>query len=523
MNLVNEQWLHAESGAILKIRPAECVDPAVTDLASPRADFRGAGFQFLIGLLQLAYAPKTHDQWADLYNSPPSEGDLDQAFAKVAKYFDLQAPIGQAAFMQDLLLSGCEPKPVASLLIESPGDNTVKNNSDFFVKRGGANSLCQCCAAQALFTLQINAPAGGQGYRVGLRGGGPLTTLLLPAGHSSLWQKLWLNVLPQTVLPPATDIELGTTLPWLAETRISSDKGSETLPEHMHGLHAYWGMPRRIRLETPSTHGECNVCGVESAALITHYSTRNYGYNYDGPWQHPLTPYKHDVKKVKPPLSLKAQPNGLGYRHWQALVIGNQATGEMPALVVADYINQKAEALAMLGDESDIRLWAFGFDMDNMKPRCWYESEIPLLHCDESQREMLVDACGQLVAAAKDIVATVRKQIKAAWSRRPADMKGDTSFIDQTFWAATEADFYRCLTLVMNNAGELNAEVSSCWHTALSRSAEQVFEQYVIASDSDELQMQRVISARLDLQRFVYGNKHMKNFAKQAKNKTTGA
>jgi hypothetical protein len=29
-----------------------------------------------------------------------------------------------------------------------------------------------------LFSLQLNAPSGGKGYRTGLRGGGPLTTLI---------------------------------------------------------------------------------------------------------------------------------------------------------------------------------------------------------------------------------------------------------------------------------------------------------------------------------------------------------
>nr|WP_231886596.1 type I-E CRISPR-associated protein Cse1/CasA [Methylomonas methanica] len=61
-----------------------------------------------------------------------------------------------------------------------------------------ANQLCPSCAATALFTLQTNAPSGGVGHRVGLRGGGPLTTLVLPkASQTTLWQKLWLNVFNQ--------------------------------------------------------------------------------------------------------------------------------------------------------------------------------------------------------------------------------------------------------------------------------------------------------------------------------------
>lgn len=30
------------------------------------------------------------------------------------------------------------------------------------------------------------------------------------------------------------------------------------------------------------------------------------------------------------------------------------------------------------------RLWAFGYDMDNMKPRCWHESTFPLFNFDNA-------------------------------------------------------------------------------------------------------------------------------------------
>jgi CRISPR system Cascade subunit CasA len=33
------------------------------------------------------------------------------------------------------------------------------------------------------------------------------------------------------------------------------------------------------------------------------------------------------------------------------------------------------------------RLWAFGYDMDNMKARCWYEAQMPLYEIEESLRQ----------------------------------------------------------------------------------------------------------------------------------------
>ena len=81
--------------------------------------------------------------------------------------------------MQDFSLKPEEAglNSIAALLIESPGENALRNNSDHFRQARQVECLCPDCAAPALFTLQTNAPAGGVGYRTGLRGGGPLTTL----------------------------------------------------------------------------------------------------------------------------------------------------------------------------------------------------------------------------------------------------------------------------------------------------------------------------------------------------------
>jgi len=140
---------------------------------------------------------------------------------KVAFAFELDAADGPA-FLQDFDLLDGETKVISALLIESPGGKTLKDNLDHFVKRDRANQLCASCTATALFTLQTNAPSGGVGHRVGLRGGGPLTTFIFPKVLSAtLWQKLWLNVLNQEELEPAEKID-SNVLPWLGKTRVQT-------------------------------------------------------------------------------------------------------------------------------------------------------------------------------------------------------------------------------------------------------------------------------------------------------------
>ena len=196
----------------------------------------------------------------------------------------------------------------------------------------------------------------GSGIGSGLRGGGPLTTLLMPEDQEApIWQKLWLNVLPleDSGIPMADNPLDPKVLPWMGPTRISDKSGKDTRPEDGHPLQMYWGMPRRIRLEEPEHTGTCPLCGEEEQPLICGFRTKNYGTNYTDYWIHPLTPFRYDPKKKNPPLSLKGQQGGLGYRHWTGLALGTASNGDTPAIAVKR--NQE-----MLKDDSlRLRLWCF--------------------------------------------------------------------------------------------------------------------------------------------------------------------
>ncbi len=212
------------------------LDPEIVDLTLPRADFQGAAYQFLIALLQTTLAPEDKEEWVEFYQTPPSVESYQEILDTWQSAFELDG--AGPVFMQDFdPLAEDKASDIAALLIDSPGDSTVKKNTDHFVKAGRVERLCLDCSAIALFTLQINAPAGGKGHRTGLRGGGPLTTLVMPADStSSLWHRLWLNVLDLEVwayeAPSHKDASL---LPWLGETR-TSEKGQGTYPEDVHPL-----------------------------------------------------------------------------------------------------------------------------------------------------------------------------------------------------------------------------------------------------------------------------------------------
>lgn len=522
MNLIKDAWIpviRAKSGrgVIAPWQIAELDDP-VMELAAPRPDFQGAMYQLLIGLLQTGFAPEDFDEWLEYWSKPPGATLLRTRLETLAAAFDFDKP-DSPAFMQDYAMPDGEKKGIASLLIESPGGKTVKDNLDHFIKRDAVQHMCKSCAAMALFTLQTNAPSGGVGHRVGLRGGGPLTTLVLPPEQMPLWQTLWLNVLDREDMPEYRQDRVAGVFPWMGPTRTSEKNGAETTPESVHALQAYWGMPRRIRLDFPAeaSMGDCDVCDVKNVALVEEYRTRNYGVNYVGNWVHPLTPYRFDPKKEKPPLSLKGQQGGLGYRHWLALTLADDTeNGDAAAKIVRRYSEQRAPELKT---QRTARLWCFGFDMDNMKARCWYYHTFPLFNLAPQQRKKLLQWADDLITVANDVSSILRKQVKAAWFRRPEDAKGDMNTVSLDFWQRSEPVFYELLDQLAKVPGEQELpppELYSQWEKTLVSLTLKIFDAWVLEAANEDMDMKRIIAERDGLKRLVYGCKSMKTIKARA-------
>lgn len=526
MNLLSDPWLPFKSqNGEIAYRPVSAIaSPAVVDLALPRADFQGAAYQFLIGLLQTAYAPATIDEWMDRFQAPPSSEQLGEAFSRFKGCFELEG--SSPLFMQDQeSLDKVSPTLASSLLIDAPGASAIKNNTDHFVKSGRAETFCPDCAAIALFTLQINAPAGGKGYRTGLRGGGPLTTLVLPDDtNSSLWHKLWLNVLDRAGYTyPDPDPHDPMLMPWMGATRVS-EKGQKTLSNEVHPLLPFWSMPRRFRLIFENAESHCELCGRDCERVIRTVKAQNYGNNYDGPWQHLLTPYRRDPKKpAEPALSIKGQPGGIGYRHWESLVLEDtKEKGNLPAPVVLNYSYKvdegKHEGVVL---PRVARIWAFGYDMDKMKPRAWYGTQMPLLAVPLHDQDRLLDWVRDLVGLARDIAWQLRKQVKEAWFSRPSDAKGDLDYIDARFWERTEHEFYSLLSalndrILQREEKRLPADLAGRWYKHVRLQAMDVFDDLALSGPAEELDMKRITSAR---NRFMYqlkSGKTAKHFRQQA-------
>lgn len=516
MLLLTEKWLPVrhQDGSRSQIAPNQLGDPDVLAFDADRADFNGALAQFAIGLLQTTSPVDDPVAWRQLFATPPDAATLTHWFAPVAAAFEFDGD--GPRFMQDFSLKPGEGATcdIGALLIDSPGENALKNNSDHFIKRGRIEAMCPHCAAMALLTLQINAPSGGAGHRTGLRGGGPLTTLVLCQPQRSLWHDLWLNVRERSgFLALQGDVSKTAahfTFPWLADSGAIQKNGGETVPVQVHPAHAFWAMPRRIRLDMDGdAAGNCDICGQTAEKLVQQYETKNYGLNYKGPWDHVLSPY-YETKEGW--LPLHPQPGGFGYRHWLPWVMGMSADKkrQRPARVV-DYLRDHRARLV----QGQLRLWAFGFDMDNMKARCWYESALPLYalaDCSPDAQKQIESEVAIWLAGAELAAYFLRSAVKGAWFS--ADARGDFSAIDASFWGATEAVFYRQLKALIDLLRDDDDSETDplptreAWHRHLVHTCLRLFDgEFVGAGAVERQNPHRLATAYQQLKRNLDGPK----------------
>ncbi len=523
-NLIDEPWLpmRRRSGVVEHVQPWRVTEGIADDpfaaFAWPRPDFNGAAHELLIGLLSTAAAPEDDEEWKNWWRAPPAPDVLRERFATVAYAFNLDGP--GPRFLQDLdALEGAEGKVIEALLVDAPGAQTLRNNADLFVKRGGAPVLSRAAAAMALFTLNAFAPSGGAGHRTSLRGGGPMTTLVVtdhPECGATLWGRLWPNVeTREQVEARATgskpEENPGTVFPWLIPTRTSDSKagGRSTTPADVHPLHVYWGMPRRIRLLFEEAGDRrCGLTDARDSVVVPRYRTRNYGANYSDGFQHPLTPYYRPKATSVEKLAVHPNPGGISYRLWPGIVVPTKDNLREPAQVVRQWPERSTRALRA-------RFVAFGYDMDNMKARAWLEAEWPLWNFDEDVKERLRGFIHRAAAGADAVTRLVTGAVKSALYDRPRDADGDYGFIAERFYRDTETQFYAALgqSVSMIHAAPDNddptLEVRRRWAPVMEKAALLLFDEYAPPDALENRDMHRYVKARFYLALALRG--HGKN------------
>ncbi len=504
-NLLREPWLpvvRADEIRVL-IRLRDVATPEIIRIDTGRSDCDIALTELLIGLLAVAFDPRvTKAKWSKHWCSPPTSAELDAAFEQFAKAFDFDG--AGARFFQDIEDLKGDTTPVEALLIDAPAEHVVKP--------GGIRVLSRRGAAIVLATLQTCAPAGGAGNRTSLRGGGPLTTLVVPGttdgNPPALWHRLWANV-PEGF--GATPAETLSVFPWLTSTRVS-DKASKTpitTPLDVHKAQAFFGLPRRIRLKFEANPDRlpCDLTGDIDDVIVREYVTKPWGANYTG-WgkEHPLSPSYKPTPTAAEFLPVHLKTSRVGYRQWLGFVFkpnpnaADDSNPELPAAAISTFYRTRAGDL--LDQDPAIidtaRLLVAGYYLDKMKPLEFGESLLPLVKVPQGLETQAAQLAHAWVEAAELAASTVGIAVKQGLYGDNPKIAAGATVLDNAktrFWGDTEQAFFTQLPEAIDGlAGTSTTDESArthrqsagkAWLDAMRRTALAIFDTMVPIDTAD--------------------------------------
>lgn len=532
MNLITDPWIPViRQNGPDTIKPWQIVETAnpVIELNAPRPDFQGALYQFLIGLLQTCFAPEDESEWLYLWEEMPAPDKLEDAFDGVQKAFGLDI-IDGIGFMQDHDDFEGEWLPIEDLIGGALSDNTRKGNKDLFVKMGRVRLVSPYWAALALFNLQVTGVLAWGKHRIGLRGNGPLTTILVPdINENYLWKKLWLNVIYQNdmdlVPGDSTKNNSYDKFPWMGKTRTSPNK-EPTSPADAHPLQHYWAMPRRIRLRIEPAIGEkCDLSGEELEYEVRFYKRIHNGVYYTSGWVHPLTPYTRATKD-KFPKPIAGKVAGEGFRQWVSLNYDEFSqendieVGKSRALITRHYYEVKPRV-------THAKLWCFGYDADSANVKCWYESVMPTFQVPKTEIEALKSRASEILQLSYSIVDGLHFSLIRAWFRPQKDNTGKEKWnhitktinkaghlstynkIEYDYWDYLEKIFPDILNRLISygNTRGRPLHIYADWVQNIQTYCLKYFDQNALGEAVEQMDLKRVVEARKYLLNILYPQK----------------
>ena len=281
MNLLEAHWIPVRerggSGVfrLLTYEELLCGDGR-WQVSMPRDDLELACIQLLVCMTQVMFLPDDVGRLRERHATPLSPEDLADGIAPFRDWFHLDHPT--QPFMQSRGVKAVEVTPIQKLLIGLPEGN----NHAFFNEVGEGLCGSGAIAAIALFNQASNCPSFGGGFKAGLRGGSPVTTLV--AG-GDLRETLWRNVLPRD--------RIGTFLsswqpgdPADVPTWVRPIKDGETIQAQDIGLvrGLFW-QPAKVEL-TDSESGTCDMLGT-SGSCYRGIKKEKFNFSVAGLWPHP--------------------------------------------------------------------------------------------------------------------------------------------------------------------------------------------------------------------------------------------
>jgi CRISPR system Cascade subunit CasA len=158
----------------------------------------------------------------------------------------------------------------------------------------------------------------------------------------------------------------------------------------------------------------------------------------------------------------------------------------------------------------ELRLRAFGYDMDNMKARFWVSAIQPLILFDdedEEKRKQLTLLSTSLVEAARIAALALTGAVESSWFDRPKDMPGKVVVPKQQLWQETEPLFFDRIRLAV--VGGLSLETVSDmrrnFQAPLRDIVLDIFDRHCPLESAPVTALRRYVNARYSLLRTLNG------------------
>jgi len=418
MNLLTDKWIQVRDyqGTSSRIAPCDIVGKKVY-LDFPRSDFNLSVNLFLIGIVQLYRSQST--------SKPNTPQELYKVVSQHSKAFEMDGP---TPFMQDPNLVN-NPLSILSILVDSPGEKTVKDRRDFFRKQGSMADMCPSCATAALYTLQMFAYPGGAGSMQS-----PLCNAVIALKfQESAWDLVWENSLPHSEFSTygngMKNAKGADVFPWLTvcgTLRILSDIPAE---------HLHWIMPWRVKITIEDREGACGCCGEHANKMVSSFHKAPRGISYRD-LIHPFL-LRYTITNKKGTQIHTVSLSGRALKH----------------NVLSDILYNKAASPTMT---SPTDLVVSGVYRDQSKYFCWMEKQ---LYFDPSKAALV----SKMLKAEKKA-----RELLSSCSTTPGEDK-DFSLSNQVE-ESLESAFY---DILRSNKGieEWTNEVAKCVVNAFDRVA----------------------------------------------------
>lgn len=291
MDLLTDPWIPSrpiERGEFEQITLQQLLcDPQKRLLSLPRDDMEMAATQLLISIVQLLWPPEDLNQLTQRIIKPLTADEFFNGIKDYKADFDLAHP--EYPFMQVKGVAAKDVTGMDKLMVGLTGSTSCA----FVNQPGQGDALCSGCTAIALFNQAGNAPGFGGGFKSGLRGGTPITTLVQ---QPCLRTTVWANVLTEQSLDkyyPGWRQQDGHDFTW--RQPIASN---QQVYAHSIGLARglFW-QPAHIELLKPGSGGVCSACGSETTQRYHGFLKAKFNFTVKDFWFHPHSPSILQTKK----------------------------------------------------------------------------------------------------------------------------------------------------------------------------------------------------------------------------------